>query len=382
MQYRHCVTTLFMAALAAAAMPGHAQQPLRFTDRDAPGTNQARMHDQGSPHHADFLPASGGRRNFGGYAGGGNNGSVYAAGPGFSAWIGGFPVAPGWGWGGGWWNGWGPGCGPGWGFTNSVFISRPFIFSGNELFGPNLQQLWNPQGIGIAPPPPQVNIIQVVPRNADIIAEPLVEDPQLDDPIIDGPAIEAPFDGGARDKPARKPREANEQTLARAWRWIELGDRYFGKQEYRQAHQRYREAAKAAPGLVEAYLRQGQAMLATGQYTIAAPAFRRAFKLEADLRQARFRLGDLYGDNRVAKTAHLEALATAAEKDPANGDLLMMIGAQLLFDGQDARSRPFFEQAAALLAVADMQLAAVLNDLPDEPLVAGQPDDDVPLDDV
>lgn len=333
---------------------------------------------------AAFL-AINGRRSFCGWPGGGNTGNVYACGPGFSAFFGSIgPWSP-WGWsnwncGPVWRSGWGPGCG--WGWSNNVCFTQPWIFSGNDLFGPNLEELWNPLGLGNGPLAPQVNIIQVQPRDGviDVVPGDALPGDGFDGNAVPGDVLpgnavpeELPADGfdgngngNGAERDAPKVREANAAALARAWRWIDLGDKYFGKQEYRQAYQRYKEAAKSAPGLVEVYLRQGQAMVASGQYALAAPSFRRALKLDADLAQARFQLADLYGGNRLAQKAHLEALAAAAEKDPASGDLLLLVGAQLFFDGQTQRARPFWQQAAAMLAPADQRLSAIVSRVADE----------------
>jgi Tfp pilus assembly protein PilF len=163
---------------------------------------------------------------------------------------------------------------------------------------------------------------------------------------------------------------ANADATARAWRFIEFGDRYFTRQDYRQANQRYKEAAEAAPNLAEAYLRQGQAMLATGQHAIAAVSFKRALKMAPDWSRVRFDIAELYADRAAARKAHLENLAQAAEQDPGNADLWLLLGIELHFSGEPDRARPFFERAADVLAADDPELARVVAGLATGPIAA------------
>src|SRR5690606_36217883 len=68
-----------------------------------------------------------------------------------------------------------------------------------------------------------------------------------------------PLDGRVGDPLPPVP-VVNEAAVARAWRFIEMGNRYFDEQNFRRAYVRYEKAAQAAPDLVEAHLLKGQAL--------------------------------------------------------------------------------------------------------------------------
>ncbi len=144
------------------------------------------------------------------------------------------------------------------------------------------------------------------------------------------------------------PVASNAEAREKAQTWIGFGDRHFGLQDYRDAYQRYKKASEAAPDLVEPYLLQGQAMLAIGNYELATRAFKRALTMHPDWARATFDLNEIYARHPAAKTAHMESLAAAAERDPASGDLMLLVGVQLFYDGQAERSLPFFRRAKEL----------------------------------
>lgn len=146
----------------------------------------------------------------------------------------------------------------------------------------------------------------------------------------------------------RQQRATNDQAVELGWKFIGFGDAHFQDQRYSQAYSRYKKASQAAPRLADAHFRQGFALVANGSYELAVKAFQRGFQLEPDWPQSDFRLDELYGANRLAKAAHVNALAQAAAADPQNADLLFLVGVHLYFDGQPARARPMFERAAKL----------------------------------
>jgi len=151
---------------------------------------------------------------------------------------------------------------------------------------------------------------------------------------------------GARLPAAGQPQpRTNQETLALAWKYIGYGDAHFGNQRYPDANVRYRKATRVAPQLADGWFRQGFAMTATQRYDLAALAFKRGLGLEPDWPKSDFRLGELYGGNAMAKTAHIDALADAAVKAPTDGDLLFIVGVFLHFDGQQQRAKPFFQRA-------------------------------------
>jgi tetratricopeptide (TPR) repeat protein len=157
--------------------------------------------------------------------------------------------------------------------------------------------------------------------------------------------------GGAANgaKPVkRRDHVSNAAAVARAKEFLKFGDEHFRAQEFSDAYQRYKKAAGAAPDLPDAYFRQGFSLLALGSYPSACKAFVRGLKLEPHWAKSKFRLDDLYGANRLAKSNQLERLAEAAGNEPENHKLMFLLGIELFFDGQGQRARKFFERAADL----------------------------------
>jgi tetratricopeptide (TPR) repeat protein len=146
-------------------------------------------------------------------------------------------------------------------------------------------------------------------------------------------------------------RGTNSDSLARARRFLAFGDFRFVRKQYRDALQRYQEASQTAPAMAEAHLRQGFALIATRRYVQAAQSIRRGVSLDPAWAHSGFRLELIYGENLADKTSHIEALASTAEKEPSNGDLMLLIGVFLYYDGQENRAVPFLERAAQLAAV-------------------------------
>jgi tetratricopeptide (TPR) repeat protein len=151
-----------------------------------------------------------------------------------------------------------------------------------------------------------------------------------------------------KDAKPKAGRVSNAESLARARQFIAFGDQHFQAQEYSEAYQRYKKAAIAAPDLADVYFRQAFALLALGRYAQAAKTLRRGLGLDAEWPQSAFRLDELYGDNRLAKLALLERLATEASDAPDDADLMFLLGVTLYFDGQAERSRLFFRRAVQL----------------------------------
>lgn len=154
-------------------------------------------------------------------------------------------------------------------------------------------------------------------------------------------------DDGKDAKP-KKGRVSNAESLARARQFITFGDQHFQAQEYSEAYQRYKKAAIAAPDLADVYVRQGFSLVAIGRYAQAAKTLRRGLAMNPAWPQSAFRLDDLYGDNRLAKLALLERLATDAGDGQEDADLMFLLGVTLYFDGQAERSRLFFRRAVEL----------------------------------
>ena len=324
-----------IAAIAISAgvlLPaGEAQAQRRnapLIDRPVPGYQQAERHNPRSPGYADFLPSSRPRRIGGGHGGHGHGGHHHH-GDGGGGWDDGYYG----GYGDPWYDYVSYGYGPGYGGYPDGYYGRylpPVILSFDDLFR---QPGWNDGGFA---PAPRINIVAIDPPEENL-AEAELARPQV--------------------------RIANAQSEERGRKWLAIGDRYFGQQRYRLAYLRYKDAAESAPSLGEAYLRQAQAMVAAGQYESASAAFQRYLRLEDDLADVPFALGDLYAGQAAAQAAHVEALAVEAENDPGNADLLLLVGMQLHFDGQAERASPFLRQAAELFARRDAVVAAGIERL-------------------
>ena len=147
---------------------------------------------------------------------------------------------------------------------------------------------------------------------------------------------------------ADKLRKSNEDARARGTRFLEFGNTLFLEQRFHEALQRYKSAIEAAPDMSEAYVREGFALIAVNQYRLATKALKIALELDPEYVKTRFRLDDLYGDNRLAKTSHLELLAREAIENPVDADLLFLVGMSLYSDGEVERARRFFAKATEL----------------------------------
>jgi hypothetical protein len=191
-----------------------------------------------------------------------------------------------------------------------------------------------------------------------------------------------PRDGaGPRPSPAReveerKPpsqRATSPETIALARRFIGFGDKMFGDRKYADANERYRMASQVAPGLADAFFRQGLALVATRRYESAAKALKRGLELDARWPKSDFRLDSLYGEHEADKAAHIDMLATAARNKPQDADLLFLTGICLWFDGQAERAGPFFQRAGQLGVEQPKHLKAF------EPPPPRQPDAEGPF---
>ncbi len=162
---------------------------------------------------------------------------------------------------------------------------------------------------------------------------------------------------GPQHLPQRAP---DQRATLLAWKFIGYGDAHFGNQKYAGANQRYRKATGAAPQLADAWFRQAFALAAMDRHELAVRAIKRGLKLEPDWAKSDFRLGELFGGNEPAKTAHVDALAKASEENPNDADLLFLLGVHLHFDGKPQRAAPFFQRAKQLLGGDDVHLKGFL----------------------
>jgi len=170
------------------------------------------------------------------------------------------------------------------------------------------------------------------------------------------PATESPVEREFRARPS------NLETMRRAYKFVEFGDRLFKEGRYHEALQQYKTATSVAPDLGEAYFRQGQSLIGTSRYDLAAAAFKRGILASPEFATADFRLDSIYGDARLAKSTHLEGVASTAIERPEDSDLLFLIGLMLHFDGSRERAQKFFKRAAALSTSGDAHIRPFLTD--------------------
>jgi tetratricopeptide (TPR) repeat protein len=167
----------------------------------------------------------------------------------------------------------------------------------------------------------------------------------------------------ADDAIAQKPkvRISNAAMKEQAGKFMAFGDANFQKQNFNSALERYRSASQVASDVPETFLRQGFALVAMGRFESASKVMRRALLLQPDATKLNLQLNDLYGENQMAKTAHLEALADGVDQNPQSADLLLLLGLQLYFDGQADRSLPVFQRCAQLGGNDDGSLTVLMR---------------------
>jgi tetratricopeptide (TPR) repeat protein len=180
-------------------------------------------------------------------------------------------------------------------------------------------------------------------------------------------------------QPARpagvRPSNAAARDLAK--RQIAAGDTLFGKQQYAQALESYKQAARAAPDLADSHFRQMVALVALGRYETAVDAVKNGMRISKDTINGQFRVSAMYGDNLMARAAHLEALAKlTAER--RTSDLYFLAGVMLFFDDPPQRSAPFFEQASQIAVVERWHIDVFREVLKRLPEAAAQANGDGP----
>lgn len=157
-----------------------------------------------------------------------------------------------------------------------------------------------------------------------------------------------------------KIRATNLSTLQKARKYISMGDGLFRRQKFHSALQQYKAATRFAPDLADGYFRQGHALVATSNFELAAQAFKRGLKTDAKFAKSDFLLTEIYGDAKMAKTAHLETLATAALDRDGDSDLMFLLGVFLHYDGESKRAVKFFQRASDLAGADNVHLAHFL----------------------
>jgi hypothetical protein len=266
-------------------------------------------------------PWSGGYRGFSiGYGGGSYGTSYYSSGYG-GGWGGGY-IDDGF-WGGGGWGG-----APYWGGYGGYYALPPLVLPAETIYGPGpVRRL-----MGLDPP----------------LGTPIVNNTIINLPSqAQGFGVLAP---GQQAPPRAGVRPSNAQARDLAKRQITAGDTLFAKQQYAQALEAYKQAMRAAPDLADSHFRQMVALVALGRYDAAVDAVKSGMRISKETVNGHFRIPAMYGDNVMARTAHLETLAKLTAERPSS-DLFFLAGVMLFFDNPPQRSAPFFEQAAQLAVV-------------------------------
>jgi hypothetical protein len=290
-----------------------------------PGFSQAAIHEPWSAQYVPLTPV--GRRSavFGSFSSGSFSSGYYSPGS--------YPLYP--------YPslyGYGPTFGPFYGPLPYGGVLQPVWIPPGALFGPQavMRFIGAAPAIGPVAPPVQPQAQQPAGGFGMLAADP---------PLA---------------RPAQKPRATNADARARSQRFIVLGDGYFAKQAYSDASQRYKLAAQAAPDMADGFFRQGIALVALGHYEAAARSLKRGLTIKPDWADSDFRLDMLYGDNGLAKAAHIEALAQEARRAPS-ADILFLLGVMLYFDGAPERAKPFFVRSRELAAGDDAHLEGFLR---------------------
>jgi tetratricopeptide (TPR) repeat protein len=156
-------------------------------------------------------------------------------------------------------------------------------------------------------------------------------------------------------------RATNAESTALGRKFIGYGDAWFAKGKYLEANARYRDAARSAPQLADAYFRQGFALVAMGSYAQAVKAVQRGLAIDPRWPDSPFQLDDLYGPNAAAKDAHRTALVRAAREQSGDADVAFLLGVYFHFDHHADLAAKWFDRAARLLGNHSRHVELFLN---------------------
>ncbi len=172
----------------------------------------------------------------------------------------------------------------------------------------------------------------------------------------------------AAQAPVAPPRISNPTARARAWKFVEHGDRYFQRGNYRKAAERYRKAESQASDIADIYFRQGFAEMGAGRYAEAVVAMQEGLALKPDWPDSGFVLEELYPTAEAKREVFRELHRYVAEH-PNNADALYMLAVMQYFDGQTEAAELRFRRVVELVGVANHARAF----LPLEPAEAPAP---------
>jgi hypothetical protein len=138
---------------------------------------------------------------------------------------------------------------------------------------------------------------------------------------------------------------------AKAWKYIDYGDRYFKEGKFRDALTRYRKAIAADPMLADARFRQGFAELASQRYPQAVTALRRGLALDPNWPHGDFILEEVFDD--VVKVNIEQALRARLTLSPNDADARFLLGVVRHFDGRPEEAQREFQQVEKLTGGAE-----------------------------
>lgn len=223
----------------------------------------------------------------------------------------------------------------------SSYYYSPGYFGYGSYFG---YSVMNPMDYGVAgdyyaPPPVDNQAILIVPPG---------QNQGQDEPIV------APRNAAEEPLVMRaKPRVSPPLARDRSRRYVEIGDRFFNRQQYESALEQYKLAAVATPDMALPLIRQTIAYVATRRFDSAIKTCRRAVEVEPEYVHSGFQLSALYGENLAPKNSHLETLASRALDNSEDAVPILLLGVMVYFDGDQQRADRFFRAAAPIIGHAD-----------------------------
>lgn len=159
-----------------------------------------------------------------------------------------------------------------------------------------------------------------------------------------------PIIQAAAQAPIAPPKLSNPTARARAWKFVEYGDRQFKRGDYRQAAERYRKAQTQAPDVADVYFRIGFAEMGAGKYVEAVSAIRDGLALKPDWPNSGFVLEELY-PTAESKREVFRQLHAYLEKNPNDADAQYLLAVLQHFDGQSEAAEVRFRRVVELTGV-------------------------------
>lgn len=175
--------------------------------------------------------------------------------------------------------------------------------------------------------------------------------------------------------PAVPPPLSNPTVRARAWKFVEYGDRHFKRGDYRKAAARYRKAESQANDIPDVHFRQAFAELGAERYAEAVAAVKQGLALKPDWPDSGFVLEELY-PTADAKRAVFRQLHTYVDQHPNDADGQFLLGMLQHFDGQHEAAEVRLRRVVELTGVGNHARAF----LPPAPQQAQLPEAPAPLD--